>query len=189
MARAGLPWDEVTMEDLEEALEANKAVARFKFPLTIKFYDRQGKNYYVSVAYPKNENLKGKKEIVAPPSLIMEYIYPLSGEFSFLHLSENAEGFTRGELLESMSETYKQIYREEDEYHREQKESEESRLEERQYQRALREEDEDESEYESDEESPYGIWGHDIGDLVVEEINRTDETEYGLPVYRLSIGS
>jgi hypothetical protein len=53
MARAGLPWDEVTMEDLEEALEANKAVARFKFPLTIKFYDRQGKNYHVSVAYPK----------------------------------------------------------------------------------------------------------------------------------------
>jgi hypothetical protein len=114
MAEAGIPWhDDYVQEGLDELLGLNEiAYNNHRFPKIIKV--ESTKDGYVSVKYPSD--IKGKNKIVAPPNILVSYKYPLGDEFLFLHRSSSDEGFTLGELLKSISLTYKEIYKDKEEY-------------------------------------------------------------------------
>ena len=100
------------------------------------------------------KNLIEKDEIVIPETRITVIIdYPLSTNYKFELISE--DGFTRAQLIKEISKHYYQLYDEEEKTAT----IKTVPLKERKiYNR-------------NQTNGKYGIWGHDIGDLVLDEIH------------------
>ena len=158
MAEAGEPYSDDL--DLSELQDYNDAV-RTKFPRIITVDAKHSSGVYVK--HPTSDGLKNPNILVAPPAIIIKYSTPLADEFFFIHQALDDAGFTRQELVESISLTYKDIFNEEEAWKAEH----------------------------GDEDTPYGIWGHEIGSLHLTKITRLDDDDYGLPLptYNLTIGT
>lgn len=102
--------------------------------------------------------------------------YPLSNPVEFK--MEKEGGLTLKEILKGLSEEYNRIYEEEDESTKLKVEtiSERSGGESMLINRA-------------NTDGKYGIWGHDIGDLVFEGLDYKGKDNEGYDVYYLIIGS
>ena len=115
-----------------------------------------GKVPWIRIDSPRVDikNLFGKDEVVIPEAKVTVIIdYPLSNNYKF-QLTSN-KGFTRAQLINEISKQYYRLYDEEEKtatvktiplkdrkiYNRNQT------------------------------DGKYGIWGHDIGDLVLDEIH------------------
>jgi hypothetical protein len=93
-----------------------------------------------------------KKHIVE-----IKYDYPLSVSHKFKHHSTNIKGFTRKELSEQIMKHYKDIYKEEEEIV-----GNPGHIPGMLNRRTS--------------DGPHGIWGHDIGDLILHTIHVRDGT-------------
>jgi hypothetical protein len=126
---------------------------------------------YVSLSSPGNLSvLNNAEEIVTPPFIVIEYSYPLKDCFYFLHRSLSPKGFTRAELAMSISNTYKKIYRDEENVSG--NPGNISGMLNR-----------------AQSHGPYGIWGHGLDDLVLHRVESSGETKFNLPLYTLGIDS
>jgi hypothetical protein len=106
----------------------------------------------------------GKEKLIRRATLVFEYDYPLSHTVRFARTRKN--GWTRRALAKQIREDYERIYREEDE--------------------AVGRTGHIPGMLNRDKsEGPYGIWGHDIDDLVVERVKYNPRTH----VVRFDIGS
>ena len=130
-----------------------------------EFYSKYGHHRCFQIAFDDPEEVLGKDEIIASAKkATVIFNYPLSGKFKFEF--KNSQGkITRREFAIFIQSTYQRIYDEEIEgkkpagnipgmYNRQ------------------------------STDGPYGIWGHHIGDLVIEGVRHT-----GNNVYALIIGS
>lgn len=115
-----------------------------------------GKIPWIRIDSPQNDikNLIGKDEIVIPQtSLTIIIDYPLSTNYKFGLVSTG--GFTRAQLITEISTHYYQIYEEEERTAT----VKTVPLNDRKIYNRNR------------TNGKYGIWGHDIGDLVLDEIH------------------
>ena len=87
--------------------------------------------------------------VIKEKKITVVFTYPLTGTFSYIFKSRN--GFTRRQLFECVQKKYREIYQEENAA------SKSSKMPEGILNRGF-------------SKGPYGIWGHDIGDLFLEEI-------------------
>lgn len=103
------------------------------------------------------------REVVIPhKEITIKYDYPLDGTFKFTHESRSKRGWTRVAVFKAIQSDYRKMYAtEEDPGHLP-----------GMLNRAA-------------SEGPYGIWGHDIGDLVIEGVSYNPKTH----MVSLSIGS
>lgn len=117
-------------------------------------------------SFPRHAKLGliGADELMTPlKTLRIEFDYPLSNPVTFTFKKPN--GFTRLDLFRAVYDGYTAIYAAED--------------------AACRETVNDSSHgIMQTSDSPYGIWGHDMGDLAIEEIKIRDDGRV-----ELSIGS
>lgn len=83
-------------------------------------------------------------EIVIPNQTELKYDinYPLDGNVYFDLHSNSPDGFTISEIINSIVENYKKIYKKEEDYL---------------------------TKHPNSKTSPYGIWGHCLGNLVLEK--------------------
>ena len=119
---------------------------------------------YISIEHPNIEGQRFPDEIVIPMNEIrVEYTYPLSKRTVMFFNADNETGFTRAELARKVCEGYQKIYQIEEEavgnpgnlpgmLNR------------------------------ATSEGPYGIWGHDIQDLVLHTVRQIDGNLFGLGV-------
>lgn len=97
-------------------------------------------------------------EIIIKKHIIeIKYDYPLSVSHKFKHHSNNIKGFTRKELSEQIMKHYKDIYKEEEEIV-----GNPGHIPGMLNRRTS--------------DGPHGIWGHDIGDLILHTIHVRDGT-------------
>ena len=141
----------------------------------------------VTLADSKRADLN---DVVIPEGVIViKFTYPLSGEFLFTFKSK--KGFTRRKLVELICFTYQKIYDEENGT---------SKVKEQSYAEASGGTSSLMNRVETD--GKYGIWGHCIGDLVLEGVDVERVPRLSLvvtkgiasktkmvPVVHLSIGS
>ena len=136
----------------------------------------EGPSAYVQLENP-DEDLKGMRNaeevVFRGTELVVVLDYPLRDEFRFTLTSSRPEGFTRAELVKKISELYKKVYEEE---------AQTSKvavvpLKER---KGLINRNETNGKY--------GIWGHDLGDLVLHEIEISRDAD-GKAVAMLGIDS
>jgi hypothetical protein len=98
------------------------------------------------------EQLDPDEVILDEEIITITYDYPLKGSFEFRHIAPNGKGFTRRELSEQIMERYRRIYREE-------------------------ERDDGNPGHipgllnRNDSHGRYGIWGHDIEDLILHTLH------------------
>lgn len=117
---------------------------------------QDGKIPWIRIDSPQNDikNLIGKDEIVIPQtSLTIIIDYPLSTSYKFGLVSTG--GFTRAQLITEISKHYYQIYDDEERTAT----VKTVPLNDRKIYNRNR------------TNGKYGIWGHDIGDLVLDEIH------------------
>lgn len=128
-----------------------------------EFYKKYGHNRCFQIGYDDPEEVVGKDEIITHAKKVtVIFSYPLSGEFRFT--LKNSQGkITRGDFASFIQSTYRRIY------------DEESSGEVENIVGMLNRQRTD---------GPYGIWGHHIGDLVIEGVQHI-----GNNVYSLIIGS
>ena len=101
------------------------------------------------------------------------YTIPLSGEWKFPVKSQSPKGFTRADLARSISNTYKAVYAEE----------------ERTTQIKVVPLDQRTGLINRNKTNgKYGIWGHDLGDLVLHTVEVTKRAD-GILVAHLGIDS
>ena len=128
-----------------------------------EFYKKYGRYRCFQIEFDDTEEVLDKDEIITHAKKVtVIFSYPLSGEFRFEF--KNSQGkITRREFALFIQSTYRRIY------------------------------DEESSEpvdnisgmlNRQSTDGPYGIWGHHIGDLVIEGVQHI-----GNNVYSLSIGS
>ena len=108
-------------------------------------------------------NLDPEEIIVPHQDITVVYDYPLEREFEFTHHTDNPNGFTRIELCQVVMDQYKKIYEEEEE------------------------EDGDPGYIpgmlnRAKSNGKYGIWGHDIGDLILHTLYICDDDKYALGI-------
>jgi hypothetical protein len=117
-------------------------------------------NIYINIEDP-DEDIKKQRfpdEIVIPMNKIqIQYTYPLSNFEIIEYETKNELGFTRTELAKKVCEGYQKIYNHEISARHD----------------PAREDEDD---------SPYGIWGHCIGDLMLYEVNQREGNIFGLGV-------
>lgn len=101
--------------------------------------------------------------IVKKQDITIIYTYPLSGEFSFNHHTDCPEGFTREELSVQIMDRYRKIYDEEE------NEDGDPGLVPGMLNRAQ-------------SDGPYGIWGHDIRDLILHTLYLHVDGTYSLGI-------
>jgi len=122
-----------------------------------------GPSPYVNLADPEKDlkRMRGPDEVVfTATELIVVLDYPLREEFSFPISATSSKGFTRAELVRKVADLYKRVYEEEARTSKipvipmEQRKGLINR---------------------NQTNGKYGIWGHDLGDLVLHtiEISRT----------------
>ena len=120
---------------------------------------------YISVESPEGD-IKGQRypdEIVIPMKEIrIQYTYPLSNSVIMGFDADNGTGFTRAELARKVCDGYKRIYDAENAV------GDPGRIP-GMLNRAK-------------SDGPYGIWGHDIGDLVLHEVRQINGNLFGLGV-------
>ncbi len=128
-----------------------------------EFYNKYRYNRCFGIGYDDPEEVFGKDDFITDTEeVIVIFNYPLSGEFRFEF--KNAQGvITRRDFASFIQSTYRRIY------------DEESPGQVENIVGMLNRQKTD---------GPYGIWGHHIGDLVIEGVRHT-----GNNVYSLSIGS
>jgi len=128
-----------------------------------EFYNKYGHHRCFQVAFDDSEEVLGKDEIITHAKKVtVIFSYPLSGEFKFEF--KNSQGkMTRREFALFIQSTYRRIY------HEETSGQVENIVGMLNRQRT---------------DGPYGIWGHHIGDLVIEGVRHTGDN-----VYTLIIGS
>jgi hypothetical protein len=103
-----------------------------------------------------NRILNPDEIVIRAHAITIVYDYPLSREVKIAHKQKG--GWTRADIARVIREDYERIYRDED-----------SAVEPAQHESA----------------GPYGIWGHEIGDLVIEAVKYDRESR----TVRLGIGS
>jgi hypothetical protein len=124
-----------------------------------------GPSPYVNLADPEKDlkRMRGSDEIVfTATELIVVLDYPLREEFSFPISASSSKGFTRAELVRKIADLYKRVYEEEARTSKipviptEQREGLINR---------------------NETNGKYGIWGHDLDDLILHtiEISRTPD--------------
>lgn len=133
-------------------------------------YDPRWSDWDRPVAVPvtKLDRVKiigGDEKVILAHTITIEYDYPLSVKVRFTHTRKG--GWTRNALARAIQKDYKRIYREEDAGVGKPTGNIPGML------------NRDFSD------GPYGIWGHDIGDLVVECVNYSVKKR----LVRLDIGS
>lgn len=117
-------------------------------------------------------NLSDPTKIVIPAQTAkIEFSYPFSGTHTFDFKADTASGFTLEHLIDSICQKYKAMYDEENSV------TVVSTVDERVKRGGLLNRE--------PTAGPYGVWGHDIGDLYLEGIDYDPETG----TVRLSIGS
>ena len=118
----------------------------------------------VSKEYSKKYKMvKPMEVVIRKENIVIEYTYPLSNKIEFPHKRKG--GWTRKALVSTIQKDYAKIYRDED--------------------KAVGPTDCVPGTYNRDRsEGPYGIWGHCIGDLVIEGVSISDKGKV-----TLSIGS
>ena len=118
----------------------------------------------VSKEYSKKyKMMKPDERVIRKHNIVIEYSYPLSNKVDFSHKRKG--GWTRKALFAAIQKDYAKIYRDED--------------------KAVGPTDNVPGMLNRDRsDGPYGIWGHDIGDLVVEGVAVSDKGKV-----TLSIGS
>lgn len=119
-------------------------------------YER-GKIPWIRIDSPHIDikNLIGKDEIVIPETKLVVIIdYPLTTSYKFELISK--EGFTRAQLIDEISRRYYQLYDEE---------------ERTATVKTIPIKDRKKIYNRNQTNGKYGIWGHDIGDLVLDEIH------------------
>lgn len=128
-----------------------------------EFYGKYRHNRCFSIAYDDPEEVLEKDEIIThAKETTVIFNYPLSGEFRFEF--KNSQGvITRRDFALFIQSTYRRIY------------DEESPGQVENIVGMLNRQKTD---------GPYGIWGHHIGDLVIEGVRHT-----GNNIYTLIIGS
>lgn len=126
----------------------------------IKTNDRQnykdGKIPYIRIDSPQVDikNLIGKDDVVIAQTTVTVVLdYPLSGGFKFQLTSQN--GFSRAMLINEISKLYYRVYDEEENSATIKTIPQKDR---KIYNR-------------NQTNGKYGIWGHDIGDLVLDEVD------------------
>ncbi len=133
-------------------------ISKVRFDVTtnnLKDY-KNGKIPWIRIDSPQIEiqNLIGKDEIVVPETSLTVIIdYPLSSNYKFDIISKS--GFTRTQLINEISKHYYQLYNEEE---KTASIKTVPRKERKIYNR-------------NQTNGTYRIWGHDIGDLVLDEIH------------------
>jgi len=125
---------------------------------------------YIPLASPSAaiEGQRFPDEIVIPLQTIrVEYEYPFNNPAAFTHQADKPEGFTRAHLARQISSQYQRIYQEEEAavgnpghirgmYNRKRS------------------------------KGPYGIWGHDLEDLVLHSVT---QDSFKPDLFRLGIDS
>lgn len=145
-------------------LEETDALNTFKIYIDDEeFYKKYGHHRCFQIGYDDPEEVFGKDEIITHAKKVtVIFSYPLSGEFKFEF--KNSQGkITRREFALFIQSTYRRIY------HEETSGQVENIVGMLNRQRT---------------DGPYGIWGHHIGDLVIEGVRHTGDN-----VYTLIIGS
>ncbi len=128
-----------------------------------EFYKKYGDQRCFQIVCDDPEEVLGKDEIITHgKEATVIFNYPLSGEFKFEF--KNSQGkITRKEFASFIQSTYRRIYDEESSKPVENIPGMWNRQK---------------------TDGPYGIWGHHIGDLVIEGVQHI-----GNDVYALHIGS
>lgn len=108
--------------------------------------------------------IKGDEKVILAHSITIEYDYPLSVKVQFTHKRKG--GWTRTALARQIQKDYERIYLEED-----------VDVGPTAHIPGMLNRDRS--------HGPYGIWGHDIGDLVIERVSYSRRKR----LVRLSIGS
>jgi hypothetical protein len=118
---------------------------------------------YISQGPYEKEFIKNPDEIVIPLKEIkIKYTYPLSNPVVFTYQSE--DGFTRLMLINNICETYKNIYKLEEEI---------SDAPGRAWEGSLNR---------GTSDGPYGIWGHDIDDLSLDAMYQLNNGMFELSI-------
>jgi hypothetical protein len=107
--------------------------------------------------------LEPNEIIVKKQDITIVYDYPLDGEFPFTYHTDNPKGFTREEISELVMDQYRQIYEEEEE------EDDDPGCVPGMLNRAT-------------SHGHYGIWGHDIGDLILHTLYQEADGTYSLGI-------
>ncbi len=128
-----------------------------------EFYKKYGHHRCFQIGYDDSEEVLDKDEVISSAKEVtVIFNYPLSGEFKFEF--KNSQGkITRREFALFIQSTYRRIY------------DEESSEPVKNVSGMLNRQRTD---------GPYGIWGHHIGDLVIEGVQHIGDS-----VYVLHIGS
>jgi hypothetical protein len=118
---------------------------------------------YVSLADPEKDlkRIRSPDEVVfTATELIVVLDYPLRKEFGFPISASSSKGFTRAELVRKIADLYKKVYEEEE------RTSKIAVIPMEQRKRLINR---------NETNGKYGIWGHDLDDLVLHtiEISRT----------------
>jgi len=126
---------------------------------------------YVSLENPESDirNMRNPDEIVlAATQLTLVLNYPLSKEWEFPVKSQSPKGFSRAELARLISETYKAVYAEEERTSKVQVVPPDQRT-------GLINRNKTDGKY--------GIWGHDLGDLVLHTVEATKKADGSMVAY------
>lgn len=111
-----------------------------------------------------SDELPAEEIVIKDREIKVKYSYPLNEPHLHVHKTENPEGFTRKELYEQISAHYHAIYAEEDAAV-----GPTSTVTPNMFNRAK-------------SNGPYGIWGHYISDLTLEDVYATDEGVYDMDI-------
>jgi hypothetical protein len=144
--------------DSEGASAPHQSLAEVTFQIDHPDSAQDEPSPYVSLAAPAEDirQMRNSDEVVfAGTELILILDYPFAKEWEFPIRSESPAGFTRAELARKISETYKTVYDEEEL-------TSTTKVVPMEERKGLINR--------NTTTGKYGIWGHDLGDLVLHTI-------------------
>lgn len=136
------------------------------FIKTIGFLGKD-KNAYISLQSPEKdiEILLDADEIVVPiPEIVIKIDYPLGVPTTVILVSDESEGFKRGELALKIAKEYQRIYKEEDDAV-----GKTGNIAPNMFNRGF-------------SEGPYQIWGHHLHDLSLYQVKHIKNNFFILSV-------
>ena len=125
---------------------------------------------YISIASPETTYENPDEVVITQNDITVEFSYPLSKAVTFDFHSNNGNGFTREQLEDLVTSTYQKIYEEEEES---------TQVEPGHIPGMLNR---------NTTNGKYGIWGHDIEDLVLHTLYVTYR-DNALPYITLGVDS
>ena len=141
-------------------------MAQFPTKITFAVNDNGNLSRYVNLADPERdiEHMQKPDEYVVPAVISVHYDYPFHSPATFKHTSHDNRGFTRAQLARTIVEQYRKMY--EDEH------------------AAVSDPGHIPDMFNRQTSSgPYGIWGHDLSDLVLHTIRKKGN------IYELGVDS